>query len=328
MKNKKIIIAGGTGFIGQAVAKYFGKDNHIIILTRQAINGKDNRSTSSLIKAHDGFNITYWRWDAKNVEKHWAKEFEGADIVINLAGKSVNCRYTNENREEILRSRVESTMAIGKAISMTVDPPKLWVNAASATIYRHAVDKPQDEVSGELHSDFSVEVCKQWEKTFFGERTPFTRKVALRMSITLGEGGALRPLLNLVKFGLGGRQGTGAQMVSWIHVEDVCRAIQWISDHPDIEGVFNCTSPKPVTNTSFMQTLREVTGHPFGLPAPEWLLRLGSKLIGTETELILKSRWVLPAKLLQTGFQLRYPELKNALAAIIRNIPRKRYRLF
>lgn len=327
MKNKKIIIAGGTGFIGQSIAKYFGKNNHIVILSRHSVNDWRARK-HNLIKATEGYNVTYWRWDGKHVEKHWANELEAADIVINLAGKSVNCRYTESNREEIFSSRVNSTNAIGQAIRRAVDPPKLWINAASATIYRHAEERPQDEYTGEFHGDFSVQVCKKWEETFNEQRTPFTRKVALRMSITLGEGGALLPLLNLVKYGLGGHQSSGNQMVSWVHVHDVCRAIEWILDHPEIEGVFNCTSPKPVTNKQFMRVLRNITGHKLGLPIPAWMLKLGAFFIGTETELILKSRWVLPSKLLQQGFHFRYLDLKDAITSIVQRIPRNQYHLF
>ena len=327
MKNKKIIIAGGTGFIGQAIAKYFGRENHIVILTRQAVNGL-LRNNKKLLKATDGYNITYWRWDGRNIERHWAADIDAADLVINLAGKSVNCRYNAKNKEGIFNSRIQSTKVIGEAIRMAVNPPKLWINAGSATIYRHAEDRPQDEYEGEIHNDFSVQVCKEWENTFFDQRTPFTRKIVLRMSITLGNGGALTSLLNLVKFGLGGRQGNGQQMFSWVHVDDVCRTIEWLLDHPDLEGVFNCTSPKPVTNQRFMQLLRIATGHKLGLYAPATLLKIGAALIGTETELILKSRWVLPARLLETGFKFNYPDLEIAFRSIIRNIPRKYYHLF
>jgi uncharacterized protein (TIGR01777 family) len=343
MKNKKIIIAGGTGFIGQALAARWGKDNHVVILSRQGAgerkqkdgmsrNGDrsnddsrngDNRNNAygrKLLSVEDGYNITYWRWDGRNVEKHWTNEIEGSDLVLNLAGRSVNCRYNPSTKREILESRVNSTYALGQAIREAIVPPKLWINAASATIYRHAEDRPQDEYNGEFHVDFSVQVCKIWEKFFNEQEAPFTRKIALRMAITLGEGGVMVPYLNLVKYGLGGRQGNGRQMVSWVHIEDVGRAIEWLFGHPELEGVYNVAAPGPVSNRVFMKTLREVTGHRFGLPASVWMLKIGAALIGTETELILKSRWVVPTKLLETGFTFRYEEVEGALKAIYSNL--------
>lgn len=327
MKNKKIIIAGGTGFIGQAMARHFGKENHVVILSRQVTNGHTG-DRSQPLKATEGYNVAYWRWDGKHLEKHWVREIDGCDLVINLAGKSVNCRYNAKNRKEILDSRTDSTQAIGEAIRVAVHPPRLWINAGSATIYRHAEDRPQDEYHGEYHNDFSVQVCKKWEKTFFDIRTPFTRKTVLRMSVTLGAGGAMVPYLHLLKFGLGGHQGTGDQMYSWVHIDDVCRTVEWLFSHPDMEGVFNCTSQNPVSNKLFMRTLRNVTKHRIGLPAVSLILKIGAALIRTETELLLKSRWVLPTRLVETGFQFKYIQLEDAFRAIIAGMPRNRYHLF
>jgi NAD dependent epimerase/dehydratase family enzyme len=349
MKHKKIVIAGGTGFIGQAMARYFGKDNHVILLSRHSVN-KNNNHDHKLIEARDGYNITYWRWDGVHVEKHWLRDIDGADIVINLSGKSVNCRYTKKNKQQIINSRTLSTNALGDAIRQTVVPPKLWINASSATIYQHTTDKPNDEFTGiisdakhdnmpysffdrvrftckkwlgvhkaVLDKDFSVHVCKSWENTFFDQRTPFTRKVALRSAITLGQGGVMTPYLNLIKAGLGGYQGNGRQMYSWIHIEDLCRIVEWCYEHKEQEGVLNCSSPNAVTNADFMQTLRRITGHRMGLPAYTWMLEAGAALIGTETELILKSRWAYPAKLLQSGFLFKYNELEHALTDIVGN---------
>ncbi len=328
MKNKKIIITGGTGFIGQALAARWGKDNQVIILSRQSVKTHNNSYNHKPITAEGGYHITYWRWDGRFVEKHWANEIEGADLVLNLAGRSVNCRYTPRNKQEILDSRTDATRAIGQAIREATVPPKLWINAASATIYRHAQDRPQDEYTGEYGNDFSVQVCQRWEKTFEEQRTPFTRKIAMRMAITLGDGGVIVPYLNLLKLGLSGRQGSGRQMYSWVHIEDVGRAIEWFLDQPELEGMYNLAAPAPVTNSYFMSTLRRLTGHRLGLPAPAWLLKLGAALIGTETELVLKSRWVVPAKLLETGFSFQYSEVDAALGAIIRKLPRRKYRLF
>lgn len=331
MINKKIILAGGTGFIGQEMTKYFGKENKIIILTRQ-VHEKTNRNDYDSLSKEDLKNVQYIKWDGKTagdpLAPGWANELNNADIIINLAGKSVNCRYTEKNKKEIFDSRTDSVKAIGEAINKSSRPPSLWINASSATIYRHAMDRPQDEYTGEFHDDFSVQVCKRWEKTFYDQQTPQTRTVALRMAVTLGPGGILIPYFNLLKFGLGGKQASGKQMYSWVHIEDTCRMIEWIWDHKEIEGTYNCCSPNPVSNNEFMRIFRKVTGHKIGLPAYKWMLQIGAALIGTELELILKSRWVIPAKILETGFQFAHPVLESALADIISQVPRKQYHLF
>lgn len=261
MKNKTIIIPGGSGFIGQAISNYFGEDNKIIILGRQLNNQQTNANGEHAINNKVAPNIQYLQWDAKNPGE-WTNVFNNADIVINLTGKSVNCRYNEKNKKEIFDSRIFSTQAIGAAIQQAIKPPALWINAASATIYPHAVNEPRDEFFTDFANDFSVQVCKLWEKTFFEQRTPFTRKVALRMAITLGAGGVMKPYFNLLKFGLGGKQGNGKQMYSWVHIEDTCRMIEWIYDHKEIEGIYNCSSPGAVNNEEFMRTLREITGIP------------------------------------------------------------------
>src|SRR2546423_4177527 len=367
MKNKKIVICGGTGFIGQGIGKYFGQENDIIILSRGVRNHENNNYNSKLLQPANGNRIRYIKWNGKTVEQTWAKEIEGADIIINLAGKSVNCRYHQRQMQEIFDSRTNPTQAIGEAIRNSILPPRLWINAASATIYRHAPDHPQDEFIGEISEakadnmpwtfldrlrlrknkflakiihgknsevyknldlDFSVRVCKKWEKTFFEHRTPFTRKIALRTAITLGEGGVITPYLNLCKFGLGGRHGNGNQMFSWVHIEDVCRMIEWLYENKEAEGIYNCVAPQPITNKYLMKALRNITGNKIGLPAPAWLLELGAWIIGTETELMLKSRWVSPARGMQEGFQFRYETVDDALGEIISRLPRKAYRLF
>jgi len=327
MKNKKIIIAGGTGFIGQEITRYFGAENEIVILSRGIKNVKTNAFGHPIIAGQEYPKLRYVQWDGITLGD-WTKEFEGADLIINLAGKTVNCRYTEKNKKEIFDSRTNAVKAIAAAIQHTTVPPKLWINAASATIYPHATDTPRDESFTDFHDDFSVKVCQLWEKTFEEQRTPFTRKVILRMAITLGAGGVMTPYFNLLKFALGGQQGNGKQMYSWIHVEDTCRMIEWIFEHDELEGMYNCSSPNPVTNKAFMQILRKVTGHKIGLPAFEWMLNIGARLIGTEPELILKSRWVLPTKILQTGFQFKYPLLEDAFKDIVSKTPRRRYHLF
>lgn len=326
MKNKKIILAGGSGFIGQEMTKYFGKENKIIILTRQ-VNEKTNRNDYNSLSADDIENATYVKWDGKT-HGGWVNELNDADLVINLAGKSVNCRYNEKNKNEIFDSRTDAVKAIGQAIDKCDPPPSLWINASSATIYRHALDRPQDEYTGQFHDDFSVQVCKRWEKTFYDQQTPQTRKVALRMAITLGPGGILIPYFNLLKFGLGGKQASGKQMYSWVHIEDTCRMIEWIYDRREISGTYNSSSPNPVTNEEFMRIFRKVTGHTFGLPAYKWMLQMGAPVIGTEIELVLKSRWVIPTKILETGFEFKHPLLEEALSDIICKVPRKQYHLF
>jgi uncharacterized protein len=327
MKHKKIIIAGGSGFIGEEMIQYFGKENQLIILTRNKSNSANNRNEFSALSSTDLQNTSYVYWDGATVG-NWAKELEGADVLINLSGKSVNCRYTEANKKAIFSSRTLSTKAIGEAIAKATVPPKLWINASSATIYRHATDKAQDEYTGEIQNDFSVQVCKQWEETFYNQRTPFTRKIALRMAITLGPGGVLIPYFNLLKFGLGGKQGNGKQMYSWVHINDTCRMIEWLFEHDELEGTFNCSSPNPVTNETFMSILRKVTSTKIGLPAYAWMIKIGTSMIGTEAELVLKSRWVVPTKMLETGFQFQYPQLEEALNDIISKVPRKQYHLF
>ena len=285
MRGKKIVIIGGSGFIGQALAARWQNDNRVVILGR------------------------------RNAD--WKADIDGCDIVVNLAGRSVNCRYNRRNRREILESRVLSTVAIGDAIQQATKPPKIWVNMSSATIYRHAEDRPQDEYTGEMENDFSVQVCKQWEGAFFNRRTPFTRKIAIRTAITFGKGGALIPYRRLVRLGLGERQGSGRQMTSWVHIDDIGRAVEWFFDHPELEGVFNLAAPGPVTNAVFMATLRRLMGRGYGLAAPAWLLKIGAFLIGTETELMLKSRWVVPTRLEKTGFAFSFPGLEKALDNIL-----------
>ncbi|NLR56571.1 TIGR01777 family protein [Chitinophaga polysaccharea] len=315
MENKRIIIAAGTGFIGKSLATCFGKHNDIIILTRQ-------------VRPATG-RISYVQWDGKKPGT-WCEALEGADLLINLTGKSVNCRYNTTNKRIVLESRVNATRALGAAIRTLKNPPAVWINASSATIYRHAEDRPMDEFNGEIANDFSVQVCTQWEQAFNDITLPCTRKIVLRIGITLGweSGGVMQPYLRLVKFGLGGYQGHGRQMYTWIHITDVCRIIEWLYENDHSEGVYNCTAPFPVTNRAFMKTLREAASHPFGLPAPVPLLKIGALLIGTETELLLKSRWVLPSRSLQEGFVFAFPEIKAACEDILAHLPRSAYHLY
>lgn len=314
MKNKKIVIAGGTGFIGNGLVEYFGEHNRIVILSRRPLSGERP-------------NVTFVQWDGRTTGA-WTAALEDADLLINLAGKSVNCRYNEANKAEIFASRTDSTRVLGEAVKSLQNPPALWINAGSATIYRHAEDRPMDEFTGEIENDFSVQVCKRWEKAFNDTALPRTRKVILRIAVTLGSGGVMTPYLNLVKFGLGGRQGSGKQRYSWVHIEDVARMMEWLYEHPECDGTYNCVAPNAVTNEVFMATLRKTCGHYFGLPAETWMLKIGAALIGTETELLLKSRWVLPTRITQAGFTFRYPHLQEAFQQIVGSLPRKAYHLF
>lgn len=297
----KIILAGGNGFIGKYFAQYFSdKGFQIVVLSRNP-----KKSTAAIQQIY---------WDGKNPGA-WENSIEGAFAIINLAGKSVNCRYNDRNKKAILDSRIHSTAALGKAISRCENPPKIWLNSASATIYAHTLEAAaNDEKNGIIGAGFSINVCQQWEKTFFSCTTPKTRKIALRSAITLGkDGGALVPMRWLTRLALGGRQGDGKQFVSWIHIEDLARITEWCFQHDQIEGILNCSAPYPLSNDLFMRTLRKVTGHVIGLPAPAWMLTIGAFLIGTEPELILKSRKVIPGRLLEHGFEFKFPKLERAL---------------
>lgn len=296
----KIVLAGGNGFLGNILRDALKlKAQEIVILTR----GKSLRSG----------NVSYVHWDGRSLGP-WTSALEGADVLINLTGKNVNCRYTEKNKREILRSRLDSTRVLGKSMERLQQAPSLWLQCSSATIYRNSHDKLMDEKTGECGNDFSEQVCLQWEGMFNRQLLPATRKVTLRIGIVLdASGSALSRLINLTRFGLGGKQGDGKQFVSWIHKEDVVKIIDWIIATPHVNGVLNVVAPNPITNNHFMQTLRAALKVPFGLPMPAWLLSAGAKLIGTEPELILKSRKVYPQRLLDKGFVFEFPDLKSAL---------------
>ena len=241
-------------------------------------------------------------------------------MLINLAGKSVDCRYNEKNKKEIYNSRIDTTRILGEALMNCKNPPPLWINSSTATIYRHAEDKPMTESRGEIGSGFSVNVATNWEKTFFSFQISQTRQVALRMAIVLGKnGGVIKPLKNLVRFGLGGKQGNGNQMFSWIHIEDLYNVILFVQQHKEISGVLNTSAPNPVNNKTLMELMRKYVGVPVGLPTPAWLLKMGAVIIKTETELVLKSRWVIPERLLNAGFEFKYPTMAEALKNILNN---------
>lgn len=292
---KKVVLAGGTGFIGKYLEKQFVQQNYeVIIISRQSQH-------------------VAWT-DTKGIKA----AVDNAELVINLAGKSVDCRYNEKNKKEIFDSRTETTRILGEAIESAANPPELWINSSTATIYRHAEDRPMSEKTGEIGDGFSVEVAKAWEKSFFDFNLPHTRQAALRIAIVLGkDGGVMTPFKNLVTFGLGGVQGPGTQMFSWVHIEDVYRIMLFIRDRKDLQGVFNCSAPNPISNKLFMAQMREKMNRKIGLPSPRWMLEIGAVVIRTETELILKSRWVIPEKLEKEGYQFKYPKIDEALAEIL-----------
>lgn len=268
---------------------------------------------------------------------------DGAELVINLAGKSVGCRYTDKNRDEILRSRVDTTRAVREAIAAAAAPPPLWLNASTATIYRDALDHPQTESGGEFGTGFSVDIARSWERELFAGELPGTRRVALRMAIVLG-GPASDLLARTAKFGIGGahhdgwwfqhrryrgigeqpteapvsgHRTRGRQKFSWIHIDDVLAAVEFLQEHEQIDGPVNLSSPNPSDNRTLMAELRQIKGMPLGVPTPRWVLEAGMWVLRNESELLLKSRWVLPARLTDAGFQFRWPELRPALVDVV-----------
>ena len=305
----KLVIPGGSGQVGTLLARAFTADDHdVVVLSRKPSSG------------------AAWRvvgWDAKT-SGDWTAELEGADAVINLAGKTVNCRYTPENRREIMASRVDSTHIVGKAIANAQRPPRVWLQASTATIYADRYDAPNDEATGILGGNepnvpdtwnFSIDVATSWERaTVEAGRLPRTRTVLLRSAITLSpdRGGVFDVLLGLVRLGLGGRAGSGRQYVSWIHEHDFIRAVYWLIENETLSGPVNLAAPNPVTNADFMRDLRKAWGMPIGLPAEKWMIEIGTILMRTESELVLKSRRVMPGLLLQRGFQFTYPEWPQA----------------
>ncbi len=293
---KTIIIAGGNGFLGQVLETNFSKKGFTVkILTRSP--KRDNEIY----------------WNAKDLGK-WTNNLEHADVLINLTGKSVDCRYTEKNKKLIYDSRIDSTHVLGLATNLCEHPPKLWINSSTATIYRHSTDKEMDEEHGEIGNDFSMNIAKSWEEAFYSIKNPKTRKIAIRTAIVLGrKGGALIPLKNLTKFGLGGKQAEGKQKVSWIHEEDFARAIDFLIEQESASGNFNLSVPKPTDNNTLMKVLRNTMQMPFGINHPKWLLKIGARIIGTETELVLKSRNVIPKRLLQSGFKFKFEQLDVAI---------------
>jgi uncharacterized protein len=311
-RSLRIILPGGSGQVGTLLARHFHSQGHtVVVLARRPVPAP-------------------WKvlpWDALSLGP-WAAEIENADLVVNLAGRSVNCRYTQANRREILESRTKSTGILGEAIRRSAHPPKIWMNASTATIYRHTFDRPMDETTGEVGGTepnapsawrFSIEVATSWEDAFFSSPTPATRKIALRSAMVMSpdRGGVFDTLLALVRFGLGGASGSGEQFVSWIHDCDFLRSIDYLIANNDLDGAVNLASPNPTPNSEFMAALRNAWGTRVGLSATQWMLGLGALFMRTETELILKSRRVIPGRMLTHGFTFDFPEWPSAAQDLI-----------
>lgn len=303
----KIVIPGGSGQVGTLLARAFhGQENEVVVLSRNP-------------------PAVPWRraeWDGETVGP-WAAELDGADVVINLAGFTVNCRYNERNKARILRTRVASTRAVADAIAQANRPPSVWLQASTATIYAHTFGPAHDELHGTLGGsepgapekwNFSIEVATAWEREFDAASAPKTRKVKMRSALIMSpdQGGIFDTILGLVRLGLGGRQGNGRQYVSWVHYEDFIAAVRWLIERSEFEGPVNIASPNPVPNDQFMRELRQAWGMPLGLPAMAWMLEIGAIVLWTETELILKSRRVVPGKLAGSGFDFRFPIWKAA----------------
>ncbi|MDC8005618.1 TIGR01777 family oxidoreductase [Aureisphaera galaxeae] len=303
---RKLIIAGGSGFLGSILINHFKNKVHsIIVLSRT--------------KTKTTGNITYVKWDGQTLGD-WVKHLEHADVLINLTGKSVDCRYHEKNKERILFSRVDSTRVLGQGIELSENPPKIWINSSTATIYEDSRDKEMDEENGIIGTGFSVNVATSWEKEFFQFQNPQLRQIALRTSIVFGrKGGAFVPLKNLSKVGFGGKQGDGQQKVSWIHEEDFARSVEYIIRNEDIKGVINIVSPSPTTNMDLMKMIRKGLKMPFGIPMSKLLLEMGARVIKTETELILKSRNVIPKRLMEHGFTFKYPSLEKTILHLLKS---------
>lgn len=302
----KIVIAGGTGFLGQSIIRYLKQkpDIEIIVLTRG--DSKKDR------------NVSYIHWDARTAGR-WTDEIENSSAVINLVGKSVNCNYTKKNRNEIIASRVNATLAIGEAIQGAVHPPKVWINAGSAAIFGNGGDAVKDEYSS-LGDGFSAEVCKKWEAAFFTIDTPSVRKVLLRIGLVFQKDtGLLQPFANLVKTGFGGTIGAGNQYISWIHEDDFVNVMYASLVKEDYNGVIHCASPFPVTNRDFMAALRNALNRSFGFSNPSLLVKLGAFFIGTEAELVLTGRRVVSSILKEKNFVFQYPYIEDALQHLLAN---------
>jgi uncharacterized protein (TIGR01777 family) len=309
----RIVITGGSGQLGQILARHFHA------------RGFDTVTVARHVRPAAWSSV---EWDGMHPGQ-WVDEIGRADVVSNLAGRSVNCRYNGHTRLEIMQSRILTTKLVGNAVGASARPPKLWMNASTATIYKEAFDRPMDDIEGEIGANepglasawrFSYDVATSWERAFFDAKTPNTRKVALRSSMIMSpdRGGVLDTLLNLVRLGLGGAAGSGRQLMSWIYDADFVRAIEFLITREELDGSINITSPNPLPNRDFMLGLRQAYGAPMGLPATTWMLEVGAVFLRTETELILKSRRVVPRRLTEAGFGFQFPDWAPAADDLVR----------
>lgn len=302
----KILIAGGTGFIGQSIIRNLRleEDIEFHILTR---NHREN---------HD--NVHYHIWDGKHTGS-WKIFVDHCDVLINLAGKSVKCRYNQKNKDEIYNSRIDSTFILGEAVSNSNNPPKLWINASTATIYRDEKESANTEETGIIGKGFSVDVAKKWEEIFYSSYTPFTRKIALRSAIVFGENAEVFKIYkNHINLGLSGRHGNGNQMVSWIHELDLVNALAHFINNEGSQGNYNLAAIGAVSDKTFLGTFRRLMHKNYAMPVPEWALNIGAYFCGAETEMLLKSRWVFPKRLLDEGFKFKFSTHTAALKNLLR----------
>ena len=306
MSDKRVILAGGSGFLGRALTPDLIRAGYeVIVLTR----GPDRESGG----------VRYVHWDGKTLGP-WATLLDGAAAVVNLTGRSVNCRYNAANRREIVESRVDSVRVIGRAIAECRTPPAVWVQCASAAIYGDAGEQPCDEQTPP-GVGFSPDTCVTWERAFHETPSPRTRRVLLRIGFALGrDGGALGTLAKLARWFLGGRVGSGRQWMSWLHVKDLSRLVLWCIEREDLEGLFLAVGPNPVRNEQFMRELRRAVHRPWSPPVPAWAVKMGSWLIGTESELALWGRRCVPRRLADTGFEFRFTELREAFEDLFEHV--------
>jgi uncharacterized protein len=308
----KFVLPGGSGQVGQVLARHFVSQGHDVVVLCRGDQVPSGRTVS---------------WDGKTLGT-WASEIDGADVIINLAGRTVNCRYTPENLRQMMDSRVDSTRVVGQAIEKAAKPPKLWLQMSTATIYAHRFDAPNDEATGiiggaegdvPVYWGYSVEIAKNWEKTLAEANTPNTRKVALRASMIMSPDreGIFDVMSRLVRFGLSGSAAGGKQFVSWIHDRDFIRALEFLIEHDEIDGAVNIASPGPLPYNDFMAAMRKAWGMPIGLPAMKWMLEIGAWVMRTDTELVLKSRRVIPGRLVEKGFVFDFPEWTGAVTDLV-----------
>jgi uncharacterized protein len=317
MSGLRVVIPGGSGQVGRLLAGYFQERGHrVTVLTRAPFTAP-------------------WRtvhWDGLTLGP-WVETLEGADVCIHLSGRSVNCRMTARNRRELRESRIGPTLLLDRAFAELKTPPRVWMNASTATIYRHSLDQPMGE-AGEIGGNeligahrrapekwnWTIQLVRDWEAAFFGTRTPGTRRIALRTSLVFSPvpGNVFTVLSRMARVGLGGTQGNGRQMVSWMHETDFARAVEFLVEHEEIDGPVNLAAPNPVPNKEFMAVLREAWEMPNGIWAPEFAIEIGSFFLRTEPELVLKSRYVMPGRLVDAGFEFAFPSWPEAAADLVR----------